>query len=354
MITIVDLAPHLSGPDDPVRAVMQRIDASPLLFQIVVDADRRVLGTITDGDIRRAMLHGTDLQAPARACMNTQPKLGRVGDPSGNAAKLARLGSRVPFLPLVDEGGVLRAILYGQKRDGGIGAALVMAGGLGTRLGERTQTTPKPLLPVGGRPILEHVLEGLEGAGVERIYVSVFHLAHQIESFLAARASSASIVTLREPARLGTAGALGLIDPAELARPLLVINGDVITKVDLKALHDFHERNDYDATIAVARHELEIPFGVVRYGDDGLFERVDEKPRLSHFVAAGVYYLGPGFLPLVPKNRAIDMPELLNLGRSIDMKIGLFPIHEYWTDVGRPADLDAAERAHGEGKHGRR
>lgn len=350
MIRIVELGPHVSRPDDPVRAVLRRIDASPLLFQIVVDDGGHVLGTITDGDIRRAMLHEVDLQALARVCMNVNPKMGRVGDHQNNAAKLAHVGSRVPFLPLVDEEGVLREILYGQKSDRGVGLALVMAGGLGTRLGERTQTTPKPLLPVAGRPILDHVLDGLEGAGVERIYVSVFHLAPQIESFISARASRASIVTLREPARLGTAGALGLIDPAELNRPLLVINGDVITKVDLKALHDFHERNGYDATIAVARHELEIPFGVVRYGEDGLFERVDEKPRLTHFVAAGVYYLGPGFLPLVPRDRAIDMPELLNLGRSIDMKIGLFPIHEYWTDVGRPDELDAADRAARDGE----
>lgn len=353
MITIVALGPHISRPEDPMRTVLQRIDASPLLFQIVVDEGGRVLGTITDGDIRRAMLHGVDLQAPAHLCMKREPKLGRVGDHPGNAAKLANLGSRVPFLPIVDEAGVLHEILFGRKQDSGIGPALVMAGGLGSRLGARTQTTPKPLIPVGGRPILDHVLEGLERAGVRCIYVSVFHLALQIEAFLSTRANRARIVTLREPERLGTAGALGLIDPSELSHPLLVINGDVITRVDLQALHDFHERNGYDATIAVARHELEIPFGVVRYGEDGLFERVDEKPRLSNFVAAGVYYLGAGFLPLVPKHRAIDMPELLNLGRSIDMKIGLFPIHEYWTDVGRPADLDAAERDHEEGKYGR-
>lgn len=353
MITIVDLAPHVSRPDEPVRTILQRIDASPQLFQIIVDEAGRVVGTITDGDIRRAMLHGIDLQAPARACMNTAPKLGHLGDHSGNAEKLATLGSRVPFLPIVDEAGVLRQILYGRKQDQGIATALVMAGGLGSRLGERTRSTPKPLLPVGGRPILDHVLEGLENAGIDRIYVSVFHLAAQIEDFLKARPSRAKVVPVLESRRLGTAGALGLIDAAALERPLLVINGDVITRVDFHALHDFHERNGYDATIAVARHELEIPFGVVRYGEDGLFERVDEKPRVTHFVAAGVYYLGAGFMPLVPKDRAIDMPELLNLGRSLEMKIGLFPIHEYWTDVGRPTDLEAAERDHQKGGHGR-
>lgn len=148
---------------------------------------------------------------------------------------------------------------------------------------------------------------------------------------------------------MGTAGALWQIDGTKLAGPLLVVNGDVITNVDLRALHEFHGRHGLDGTVCVARHEVQIPFGVVRQDGEGMFEGIDEKPLLQHFVAAGIYYLGAEFLALAPRRQFIDMPELLNRGKRAGLKIGLFPIHEYWADVGRPDDLDAADAAHRSG-----
>ena len=125
-----------------------------------------------------------------------------------------------------------------------------------------------------------------------------------------------------------------------------MINGDVMTQIDFVAMAEFHQLHGYDATLAVARYEIEVPFGVVRSDENGLFAGIDEKPAYHHFVAAGIYYLAPQIRALAPLNRPIDMPELLNLGRSIGLRIGLFPIHEYWIDVGRPHDLEAAERDH--------
>ena len=217
-----------------------------------------------------------------------------------------------------------------------------MAGGLGSRLGERTRITPKPLLPVAGRPILDHVLQNLELAGIGRICVSVHHLADQIECFVAERENRASIAVVHESRQLGTAGAIGLLDSEVRLDSLLVVNGDVITGIDYGALHDFHERHGFDATVAVAHHEVEIPFGVIRYSADGLLDQIDEKPKIKNFVAAGVYYLSPTYLALVKADEQIDMPTLLNRGKEIGLKAGLVPIHEYWTDVGRPDDLRAA------------
>lgn len=345
MIRLTDVGPHICGPNEPIRLVLKRIDASLYLFQIIVDGMGRVLGTVTDGDVRRALLHGATLDSSASACMHASPKVGRLDDAEGNAVLMQRLGSRVPFLPIVDRDGRLREILYGRRDESGVTAALVMAGGLGARLGERTRETPKPLLPVAGRPILDHVLGKIEAVGIPRIFVSVHYLADKVEHFLAARQNRAEIAVLKEPRRLGTAGALGQIDTGQLNGPLLVVNGDVITNVDLRALHDFHVRHGFDGTIGVTRHEIQIPFGVIRQSADGLFEGIDEKPKLQNFVAAGVYYLGSEFLALVPRHQSIDMPELLNRGRSVGLKIGLFPIHEYWTDVGRPDDLEAADKA---------
>jgi NDP-sugar pyrophosphorylase family protein len=221
-----------------------------------------------------------------------------------------------------------------------------MAGGEGRRLGEKTRSTPKPLLPIGDRPILEHVLSSLETAGVAQIFVTVHYLGEQIEQYLANRDSRAKIDVVWEPAPLGTAGALGILDGRAPREPMLVVNGDIVTGVDFAALHEFHTRHGFDGTAAVTRFDVDIPFGVIRYGEDGLFESIEEKPKISSFVAAGVYYLSPEYLPLVPQGQPMDMPDLLNTGKEIGLQTGLFPIHEYWTDVGRPADLEAAQNRH--------
>ncbi len=332
MNTIKDYSAYVCGQATSIRDVLARIDVTTHLFQMIVDEEGHLLGTVTDGDIRRAMLHGIGLDESVTRCMQRRPVVGHVGRSEQNKRHLATLGSSRPFLPVLDgEGRVVEVLV--REGEAGIVQALVMAGGYGRRLGERTRSIPKPLLPVGGRPILDHVLTALEDAGVVRVHVSVHYLADKIRSFVAGRANRAEIVLIEEEEALGTAGALGRLD-GMISGPILVVNGDVLTRVDLHALHDFQLRHGFDATVGVARHDIEVPFGVIRYDDDGLFESIEEKPSISNFIAAGVYYLGPEFSALVPQERPIDMPELLTLGRKIGLKIGLFPIHEYWTDVG--------------------
>jgi NDP-sugar pyrophosphorylase family protein len=324
---------------------MVRLNTSRYLFQLVCDAGPRLHGTVTDGDIRRALLRGASLDAPVEVCMQKEFLAGRAGADRENQLLLRAGRRRVAFLPVLDGDGRLVEVLVRDIGEGAIARALVMAGGFGRRLGARTQSVPKPLLPVGGRPILDHVLEALEDAGIAEIHVSLHYLAHQIRAFVGQRANRARVQFIEEETPLGTVGAAGRLDGGGKPGPLLIINGDVITRTDFAALRDFHVRHGLDGTIGVARHEIEVPFGVVRYGEDGLFAGIDEKPRISNFIAAGIYYLSPEFVALVPGDRPMDMPELLNLGKKIGLRIGLFPIHEYWTDVGRPDDLAAAEDA---------
>lgn len=339
----VNMAEHTCGPDCPIRNVLKRIDQSPHLFQIIIDADGKLLGTATDGDIRRAMLHDIPLDAPISVCMQIDPVTGRAGDNSENVRKLKNLGSSRSFLPIIDQSGKLIEIDVLQKaRDGQIATALVMAGGLGRRLGSRTKNTPKPLLPVGGKPILEHVLRQLEDANIEDILISVHYLAEQIHDYVGKRENRARIELVTEDEPRGTVGVLGDLPPITDA-PILIVNGDVITHVDYGKLYDFHVRHGHDGTIGVARHDIEIPYGVVKTGEDGLFSGIDEKPRISNFIAAGIYFLAPEFIGLVPQNRVMDMPELLNLGQSMGLRMGVFPLHEYWIDVGQPNDLAAAD-----------
>jgi len=341
MTRLTSLDAYCCSPDTSIRDALARLNATEHVFQLIVQPGQRLLGTLTDGDVRRALLRDVSLDAQVEQAMHTSFLAGRAGEAEANLIRLAEDDRLVTFLPVLDDqGDVVEVLVSGP--DAGISRALVMAGGFGRRLGERTRDTPKPLLPVGGRPILDHVLSGLEDTGVGDVYVSVHYHADQIRQFVDARDSRSAIHLLEEIQPLGTAGALGHIRD-DARSPVLVINGDVITNVDLKALHDFHTCDGLDATIGVARYDVDVPFGVVRCGANGLFEGIDEKPRISNFVAAGVYYLSSRIVALVPEGRPLDMPELLNQSKKIGLKIGLFPIHEYWTDVGRPADLEAAD-----------
>lgn len=344
MIRLTKLKPLVCQSDTKIAEVLSRLSESNYLFLLVTNADGRLLGTITDGDARRAFLRGVKLDDAADACMQSQPITGRVGQDEENLQRFAKIQARNAFLPIVDENNLIREVLY-SSTDIGQASALVMAGGPGTRLGELTRTKPKPLLPLGGRPILDHVLERLEHAGVRSIYVSVHYLADQIEKFIADRKNIASVQVLHETERMGTAGALSQV-PEATRGDVLVVNADIVTKANFAAFENFHHRQGHDATIAVANYEVQVPYGVVRHSEEGLFLGIDEKPRQLFLAAAGIYILSPQFTALVPPDKPMDMPELLNLGRSIGLRVGVFPIHEYWADIGQPHDLESAVRDH--------
>lgn len=339
-------ATFLCGPDSEIRDVMALFNQVEDHFILVMDDDHQLLGTVTDGDLRRALLRSDITTShPVTACMQKSPLTGTVDQHDKNERALWELNSSSPFLPIVDADGRVTEVLVGSQIESNLSTALVLAGGLGKRLGEKTRNTPKPLLTIGEKPILDHTLGHLERAGVSKIYVAVHYLAEQIADFVASRDNQAEISLLHEEAPLGTAGSISLM-PEDMSDHFLVINGDVMTSVDFELLETMHRRNENDATIAVAQHEVEIPYGIIQHNDDGQFLGIREKPMLNHFVAAGIYYLSPVFKSLVPKNTKMDMPELLNAGRKFDMKIGLFPMHEYWADIGQPQDFEAAQRDH--------
>ena len=321
---------------------MQRLGTAEYAFQLCLRGDGRIVGTVTDGDIRRAILAGAKLEDPVGFWVKTCPIVGRVGDDSGNARALGNVRSNVRFLPVADADDRIVEVLVLQRAPERAPVALVMAGGRGQRLGERTRDVPKPLVVVRGKPILEHVLARLEAAGTKEAYVAAHYLADQIDRFCETREGMLRLHLLREDDRLGTAGAVSLL-PASVEGDVLVINGDVMSEIDLRALADFHDDQDNDASLAAAHYEIQIPYGVVRADADGRFESIEEKPRVRRFVAAGIYLLGPRIRALAPPGQPIDMPELFNLGREANLRIGVFPIHEYWRDIGRPDDLAAAE-----------
>lgn len=335
-----DINHLICSPTTSVREALARIDrASPYLFQVIVDDGNHVIGTLTDGDVRRGLLHGASLDSPVEECMFRPSTVGHIDHPEDNLLKAKNL----KFLPVVDKEGRLTHVLFPGNRADGPERALVMAGGFGRRLGTLTEQTPKPMLKVGGRPILEHIVSALESANVRNIDVAVHYLADQIDVFFKQRVNQVQINLLHEDRPLGTAGAVGLVKNAENS-PLLVVNGDVVTHVDYKAMHDFHIAHGYDATIACTTHDIHVPYGIAARGEDGLVKRIDEKPTYSHFVVSGIYYLSPTILALVPANERIDMPEVIDIAIAAGLRIGIFPVHEYWIDIGLPDQFDKAER----------
>jgi dTDP-glucose pyrophosphorylase len=323
-----------------VQDAIRRIDSnSPHLFQIIVDQEMRVVGTLTDGDIRRGFARGMQLNATVGDCMHVPPVIGRDGEGEENWRKLS--GCR--FLPVCTADGHLHHILLEASRDLSISRALVMAGGFGKRLGARTQQTPKPLLEVGGKPILAHILDRLIAHGVQEINVSVHYLADQIEDFVTNYDSATTFHIIRESEPLGTAGALGLL-AYKATEPILIINGDVLSDLDLNALLDHHVRQGCAGTIAASRFEYQVPYGVLEFDEQDTFKGMVEKPRFQYLVSAGVYYLDPMVARLVSPGERIDMPELIQLARQNGMRITIFPVHENWTDIGQPKDFERADK----------
>jgi dTDP-glucose pyrophosphorylase len=329
--------------DDSLREVMAVIDAAELQIALVVDGGNRLKGVITDGDIRRALLRGMTLEAPARDFMTRHPK---TASPDMKQSAIERLmhTHSLQQIPVVDEYGTIVSLaLHGRMLplDRIDNEVVLMVGGLGSRLGALTKRIPKPLLRLGDKPILEIIVDGLLTEGFYRFRFAVNYRAELIERhFGNGRRWGAEIEYLREPKRLGTCGALSLItDPP--TEPFLVMNGDIISKVSFKELVQYHNAHGGAATIVVREYSVQIPFGVAHLDDRRVYA-LSEKPTERFFVNGGVYVLDPACLALVPKDTYFDMTTLLEKLLERDMGVYSFLVGGHWLDIGGAADLQQA------------
>ena len=330
-------------PSATLREVVQVIDSGASQIALVVDAEGRLLGTATDGDVRRGLLRGEGLDAPVGRimCLNFR----YLPSTAVESEALALMRNETIFqVPVLDENrrAVGLYVLEDLIRHKVLGnPVMVMAGGEGRRLRPLTADCPKPMLHVGGKPILERVLDQCISAGLRDFYFAVNYLKDQIKSYFAdGSAWGVRITYIEEGEPLGTAGALGLL-PSAPQVPMLVMNGDVLTRVDFASLLRFHAEHDAVATICVREHTTQIPYGVVRVRAGGV-EALEEKPVLSHYVNAGIYVLDPSLIADLPKGAAVDMPDILARAISLRQGVSAFPIHEYWLDVGLPETLEQA------------
>ncbi len=334
------------APAESILAAVRRLDAAGTGALLLRGTDDRLAGLVTDGDIRRAILRGVNFNDPVESIATRTPV---VGTPDMTVRDALRCmdqgtGAAVNQLPLVDDSGrmaglLLRRDIVTEERLGL--SALIMAGGLGTRMLPLTEAVPKPMLPIGDRPLLERTIESLRRAGIGRVAISTMHLADRIRAhFGDGHAAGVDLQYVTELQPLGTAGALRLMQPD--GSPTLVINGDILTSVSFADLAAFHRRERAELTVGIRRCELQLPYGVVDCAGTRV-RALREKPRQTFWANAGIYIVEPSVRDLIPEGRRFDMTDLIEALLAEGRPVAGFPILEYWLDIGQPADYVQAQ-----------
>jgi dTDP-glucose pyrophosphorylase len=337
---------------ESLRAVVEAINRSGKQIALVVDTDRRLAGVITDGDIRRAIARGASLDdTKVDEVVNRKPLVGPAGLSASEALQIMRARS-VRHLPLLD---AERRVVDMLRLEDLVAVppltsrAVIMAGGEGRRLRPLTESTPKPLVDVGGKPLVELMIERLRLAGMTDITIALHHKSELIRE----RLGDGSRLGVRidyalEPSPLGTMGALTLLRD-RLDAPFFVVNADILTKCDFRAMWEYHRCQDGAAmTVGVSLHQVNIPYGEFTL-HEGRVTRVEEKPHKEFPVNAGIYLLDPSAIDLIPPGKFFDATDMIRALVDGGRVVAAYLIREYWLDVGRLHDLEKANRDVAEG-----
>ena len=336
-------------PSATIKEALSVIDKMGMQIALIVDENSKLTGTITDGDIRRGLLKGQNINDSIEGLYNSKPVMGHVNQPKEDILQLG-LAKGVYKIPIVDDNNKLVGIenihdyLKITEKPNLI---ILMAGGLGTRLRPLTEKIPKPMLTVGERPILETIIKSFSKYGFRNFMISVNYRAEQIINYFEDGSRlGVSIKYLKEKKRLGTAGALSLISYSH-DHPIIVMNGDLLTGVNFEHLLNYHIHTEADACMCVRNYEFQVPYGVVKTTGARITEII-EKPSHHFYVNAGIYVLQPELLSMVPQNTFYDMPQLFMDLIAARKKVCSFPIKEYWLDIGHPTEFDQAQEEYGE------
>ena len=329
--------------DVSIRDAIATIDRSRRQIALVVDPDGKLVATVTDGDVRRGILRGDDLDGPVSQVMHVSPTVVREGENDSEVRRLIR-ERKLQHVPVIDAAGRLTDLatvdeLFGvAPRDTRV---VLMAGGLGTRLRPLTEKIPKPMLPVGGKPLLEQILGVFVDQGFQRISISVNYRKEMVQDHFGDGSKfGVEIDYIEEDEPMGTAGALSLLKERP-TRPFIVMNGDLLVSLRFDRLLKFHKEMSAVGTMVVREYEYQVPYGVVR-ADGDLMTGIEEKPVERYFVNGGIYVLSPEAFEAIPEGKALDMPALLTNLKDSQQRVAVFPMSEYWRDIGRIDDLEAA------------
>lgn len=339
----------LISPLTPLSEAIVVLDKGGQRITLVVDEQGILLGTVTDGDVRRALIKQAQLDLPVKDMMCDTPKTASA-DWSRELILATMEEHNLLQIPIVDIHNkvvgleTLHELLKKRRKDNPV---FLIAGGFGTRLHPLTEECPKPLLKIGSKPILELILERFIEAGFHRFFISTHFMPEMIKKYFGDGSRwGVSIQYVHEEHPLGTAGALGLLPREEINLPVLMMNGDLLTALNFQNLLDFHEQHQGLATVCVREYEHRVPFGVLNFQGHQITSIV-EKPTYRSFINAGIYLLSPEFAKSVLPGVRIDMPDLLTHHIEKGKVINMFPIHEYWLDIGRMDDFEKAQDAVG-------
>ena len=340
----IDWKTTLANENTSIIDVMRIIDKDSLKIACIVDQEMRLKGIVTDGDIRRALIGGVSLTAPISVAMNTDPTT--VGtDYDHNKLLIYLKENSLLHMPIVESGKLvnlvtLEELLAPRRKDNPV---FIMAGGFGTRLRPLTDNCPKPLLKVGEKPILETIIDSFVSHGFHNFYISTHYLPQMIMDYFGDGShKNISIKYIHEEHPLGTGGALGLLPKDEINSPLIMINGDILTNVNFSHLLEYHNSSSSCATMAVREYDIKVPYGVVNIVGEHIKDIV-EKPTHTFFVNAGIYVINPEVIQEVENSVKIDMPTLLENKIKLSKDVGVFPIHEYWLDIGQLDEFKKAQ-----------
>jgi dTDP-glucose pyrophosphorylase/predicted transcriptional regulator len=332
----------LVAPTATIRQVLQIIDKEALQLAIVVDQDNRLLGTVTDGDIRRGLIKGKSLSAEVAEIMFITPTVVTLGTSRHHVLDLMKSKSLLS-LPIISEGIVvgLETINTASQKSSYDNPVFIMAGGFGTRLKPLTDNCPKPMLKVGDKPILETVILSFIKSGFRDFYISTHFLPEIIrEHFGNGSKWNVTITYVHESQPLGTGGALGLLPAGLPDLPIILMNGDVLTKIDFEKVLKFHNDNQGTVTMCVREYEYQVPFGVVE-SEGHKISSIVEKPVQRFHVNAGIYIISKDIVDSVEKNKPIDMPTLIE--NNLDTNALVYPFYDYWLDIGRMDEFKKAQ-----------
>ena len=326
-----------------ILEVMKIIDESSKQIAIVIDENNKLLGTISDGDIRRALLKNIPLTESVKEIYFKTPTVASINDSREEIINICKV-KKIHQIPIVDSKGnlvgleILDELISKEKK---LNKVVLMVGGLGTRLQPLTENIPKPMLEVGNKPILQTIVEKFAEYGYLDIVMCINYKSHVIKDYFGDGAEfGVNIEYVSEKDRMGTAGALSLLKdkPQE---PFFVMNGDLLTNANFEHLHNFHISNNSIGTMCVRDYDFQVPFGVVSIKDTKILS-IDEKPMHKFFVNAGIYMFDPEILDYIPKNEFYDMPTLFKKLIDKNKKVISFPLREYWLDVGRIEEYEKA------------
>ena len=335
--------------DTSILEVLQIIDKSSKQLAIVVDENKRLLGTISDGDIRRALLKNVSLHESVKNIYFKTPTVATLNNSKEEIINICRT-KKLHQIPIIDDSGnlvgleILDELISKESKSNKV---VLMVGGLGTRLRPLTENIPKPMLKVGNKPILQNIVEKFAMYGYTNIVMCVNYKSHIIQDYFGdGKDFGVNIEYIQEVQRMGTAGALSLLKNKPI-NPFFVMNGDLLTNVNFEHLHDFHIENNSIGTMCVREYDFQVPYGVVHIENSKVLS-IEEKPIHKFFISAGIYMLSPEVLEYIPQNQFYDMPSLFEKLISEKKNAISFPLREYWLDIGHIEEYKKANKEYGE------